>query len=127
MSRLFIRASRIFRLSSRSLTKVRQIEILNGKRFQLIAVAVRLTPSDLIAGIIVPYLIPFIVKIPRSRKLFFLMARSYPNQGHFRRSSSFPVGTREESSFSQREKIFRRADKAIKRCGYRVKILKFEF
>jgi len=61
-------------LSPRSSTKVRQLEVLNSKRFRLIVIAVRLTLS-LIAGVTVPYLIPFIVKIT---EVFFSMGRSYP-------------------------------------------------
>lgn len=71
MSRLFIRASESSHLSSHSSAKVRQIELLNGKRFQLIANVVRLA-TDLIAKVTVAYLIPFIVKIPSfPRKFFF--------------------------------------------------------
>lgn len=70
MSRLFIRASESSRLSSHSSAKVRQIKVLNGKRFQLIANVVRLAP-DLIAKVTVAYLIPFIVKIPSFPWKFF--------------------------------------------------------
>lgn len=71
MSRLFIKANRLLRLSSGSSTKVHQIEILNGKRFQLIATVVRLIP-DSIAEVTVAHLIPFIVEIPLVSGSFFL-------------------------------------------------------
>jgi len=67
---LFIKANRPFRLSSHSSTKVHQIEVFNGKRFQLIAAVVRLIP-DLIAEVTVAYLIPFIVEIPLVSGSFF--------------------------------------------------------
>lgn len=72
MSRLFTKASGS--LSSRPSTKVRQIGGgLNGKRFQLTAIVVRLIPN-LIAKVTVAYLIPFIAEIPALPEVFFLMA-----------------------------------------------------
>lgn len=90
-----------------TLTKVRQLEILNGKRFRLIVITGRLTPSSMIAGVTVPYLIPFIVKIPSFLEVFFFSkARSYPDRGRFRRSGPFP--------FSMKAIIFSEGEEPIK-------------
>lgn len=79
-------------VSSRPSTKVRQIEVLNGKRFHFIAAVVRLAP-DLIAKVTVAHLIPFIVKIPPLPEVFFLMARCRSREGVSTRGVGFPSCT----------------------------------